>query len=961
MPHTTVFFKWRLASLSRPRFILIALTLLAFGLRAYRLDYQSYWIDEAWTIFYANLSPNELWDYLRTIRAVPPLYHLLTLYWVALFGDGEYALRFFSLWFSVLAIPLSYRLGTTVGGSRLGFLVALLMTLSPYQVWHAQDARNYSMLTAASVMSMWSFLNLWRRGSWSWWVLYVFGTTWTLLVHYHGLIVIGIQGLFFLLTWRQHWRFYISWGLTLGLSLFPLILWMRFGSNNWQNDHWLPLVGLLESYARGARAYSIGEFVPSSLGLWLVLGFVGLYLCGLMQTMREAWQDWRGFMLLSFLLSYTLAPNLAVWVFSQLRSPVYLERYLIPVQVGYFIAIGLGLIALFKFNLSGFKRRLGSMMSKSLAGLCLLGLIATSLWVLGQHYTNPAYAKPDWRGIIRTIEAFALPDDAIVMTGDGGEMLFAYYYQGDLPVYTDFNTPVPSAAEAQSLMAALATKHTRLWYTPYGVDIDQTLETWLTKHAYPAWHTWLGRKRLSLYTLSFQKKSSLRIDPPSSVNIRTEPVNTLLANANGQGLRLVQVALPNQAISAGDVLPLLLTWQLESPTIGDYKLSIRLLNERGDIFAQSDWPPLLAGYTMSQWPLNQDLIDQRGFWLPADLPPKTYALQLILYEANSGQSLGVPTTIPDIAVTTSSLVPPLQNLSFLLERPLLPISLQPFNHSEGEVPLRLVGYVRPKTLKPGQDLWLWLSWLAEIPLTTDLTLRVRLSSENDDGSLDPAIALEKIETDFSLGETLGDLETWQAGQVRRMVYHVPTSPHLRGSEGKISLILLSATGKPIAQTQLPELTLDLRSRDFTLPQPQQLLNINLGHPTHLTLLGIDRPTKALSVNDMLTLTLYWQARREMKQTYTVFVQLLDQAGQVVAQVDQLPLGGQAPTNTWLPDEVLADAYQLSLVNLASGTYRLMTGMYNPFTGERLPLGEPAPQSAETKNFVDLGTIQIYRE
>ena len=39
--------------------IIYGLTLLAFALRAYQLDAQSYWIDEAWTAYWANFSFGE--------------------------------------------------------------------------------------------------------------------------------------------------------------------------------------------------------------------------------------------------------------------------------------------------------------------------------------------------------------------------------------------------------------------------------------------------------------------------------------------------------------------------------------------------------------------------------------------------------------------------------------------------------------------------------------------------------------------------------------------------------------------------------------------------------------------------------------------------------------------------------------------------------------------------------------
>jgi hypothetical protein len=69
---------------------------------------------------------------------------------------------------------------------------------------------------------------------------------------------------------------------------------------------------------------------------------------------------------------------------------------------------------------------------------------------------------------------------------------------------------------------------------------------------------------------------------------------------------------------------------------------MRLVNARGDIFTQSDWPPLAAAGGTSTWPPNQPITDRRALWLPPDIPPATYALQLVVYDPASGQPLGQP-------------------------------------------------------------------------------------------------------------------------------------------------------------------------------------------------------------------------------------------------------------------------------------------------------------------------------
>lgn len=95
----------------------------------------------------------------------------------------------------------------------------------------------------------------------------------------------------------------------------------------------------------------------------------------------------------------------------------------------------------------------------------------------------------------------------------------------------------------------------------------------------------------------------------------------------------------------------------------------------------------------------------------------------------------------------------------------------------------------------------------------------------------------------------------------------------------------------------------------------------------------------LSPGQILRLDLAWQAAEPIPEAYKVFVHLQAAGGRLAAQRDAEPLDGTRPTTGWHPGETIADRAGLWLpADLAPGEYRLLLGLYDAVTGERVPVG-----------------------
>ena len=132
------------------------------------------------------------------------------------------------------------------------------------------------------------------------------------------------------------------------------------------------------------------------------------------------------------------------------------------------------------------------------------------------------------------------------------------------------------------------------------------------------------------------------------------------------------------------------------------------------------------------------------------------------------------------------------------------------------------------------------------------------------------------------------------------------------------------------------------TRSFEMPAPSAPLDVTfaMGDAGLLRLLGYDVGWEAVA--QALTLTLHWQAAREMDRDYVVFVHLREATTDaLVAQIDEMPqsataAGGRYPTSLWMAGEVVADTHVLPVPrDEVAAPVTLQVGLYLPDNGEHL--------------------------
>lgn len=203
-----------------------ALMLAAAALRAFRLDFQSFWLDEAHTAFYAaNQSPALLWARLQKPGENGPLYYFLLAPWLQRFGGSEASLRAFSVLASLPAIPLGYYALRWLAGRRVAQLGTLLFAFAPYQTWYAREAKMYALLLSATLAALALFLAALEHGRWWRWALYSLAALVSVFIHFFALLAVVSHGALaaWLAAHRWQWRRLVPAALATSAVLLPIV------------------------------------------------------------------------------------------------------------------------------------------------------------------------------------------------------------------------------------------------------------------------------------------------------------------------------------------------------------------------------------------------------------------------------------------------------------------------------------------------------------------------------------------------------------------------------------------------------------------------------------------------------------------------------------------------------------------------------------------------------------------
>ncbi len=412
-----------------------------------------------------------------------------------------------------------------------------------------------------------------------------------------------------------------------------------------------------------------------------------------------------------------------------------------------------------------------------------------------------------------------------------------------------------------------------------------------------------------------------RMRPNATFERALEPA----AVAFGDQLRLTGRQIQPHSVPAGHILGAALRWQKQQPGNTNYNASIALYDAQGFEWARLDKPLLSAEnyLTTRHWSPGDESVLYYALPVPADMPPGEYTLRLRAYTPKTGEVLPPETGSAgqSFALAQVEVQPPptpVDAAAVLIEQPL------DVQVTEG---LQLVGSDPVESAhRPGERMWLSLWWQGTESLSGNVGLVLALANPGSD-------PIPLFETPRPLLAGL-PLSAWTPGQVYRANYPVRLPATVATGEYRLVLRLFDLdTQEPLGEQVLFPVPVEARSHRFEAAPLAHQINVDFEDVARL--LSVDLEIAPSEI----TLQTQWQALRPMDKSYKMFVHLTGANRQIISQFDTVPQQGTAPTTGWVPDEIIQDELILPLpADLPPGPYRLVIGLYNPETGQRLQAG-----------------------
>jgi hypothetical protein len=397
-----------------PLLLFSGILLLAFVMRAVEMHKYDYWLDEAITVFHGSRS---LYYNLTSGFDVQTfLYNILICIWIKIFGNGEIATRSMSLLFGMLSVILIFQVAEKMFNNKnISFMAMLLLAVHPMSIHYSAEARSYSLLYFATLLSVYCMLNYVHKPGRGNALAYYFSSIILLYNHTFGWFVlfIGLIYMYISIKRQQNKKHLNNWlklVFTIFVSAIPIFLMMYHNFKTVAHGvNWIerPNVHILLN--------TIFKLVGSDILTILLLVYLVVYI--LWRFLRKAIRENFSKMNIVLVVLWIIIPLVKVYFFSLFFTSIFVDRY--------FIICMPAIILLISFIINDWLKNTLLIYSAICIVAFLLLFRINSDKLLGLPYYEP------WKKIAADIIKEKGNDDIIILRPTIYKIPFFYYYSKD--------------------------------------------------------------------------------------------------------------------------------------------------------------------------------------------------------------------------------------------------------------------------------------------------------------------------------------------------------------------------------------------------------------------------------------------------------------------------------------------------------------------------------------------------
>jgi mannosyltransferase len=403
--------------------LIIAILFIGLFLRVYDLSKESIWLDEGFSISYAALNLSRIFS---ADGSNPPLYYIILHWWVDLFGNSEFSVRFPSVIFGFFSIVMIYKLGNKIFNKDVGILSSLLLGISVFHIRYSQEARTYSLSVLLTLLSMYFFVRLLNKQNFRDLCGYALSSTLLIYSHIYGLFIIIAQNIYLIslvLFSKDDYRPDLKrWVLVQAVLMALFIPWVKISltqilaGKSYSSIPMPSKLSIIDSFI----SYSGSQLMFLlflTVSFFSVVGYEKINGTFNRKNFLRSLEhySWEMHLLetdkITFLLLWLLTPVVLPFIISRFWTPIYSTRYTIMGSLAFYLLVARGI---------------SKMRHKHVKTIIITAIITFSFISLREYYVN--INKEQWRDVAHFTDMNAKDEDLLLFnSGACQKLVFDYY------------------------------------------------------------------------------------------------------------------------------------------------------------------------------------------------------------------------------------------------------------------------------------------------------------------------------------------------------------------------------------------------------------------------------------------------------------------------------------------------------------------------------------------------------